>query len=155
MSVSKLKQQVANDARFARCTICTICCSPQKSRCVDRVASHISKCVWIAAQKPSWVNSQDLLPFVWFLIVDFSLAIEIDNATGHARARSGAKLEYRTQSHSEKKVSGRRFKTRSVGLVEAEIFFLFGLSDIEFRHRFFSWSGFIARKHKRVEQEYI
>ena len=31
---------------------CTICCSRQKSRCVDRVASHISKRAWIMAQKP-------------------------------------------------------------------------------------------------------
>ena len=70
----------------------------------------------------AWVNSQDLLPFAWFLLVDFSLAIAIDDATGHAR--SGAK-KYRTRSR--KKVCGRRFKTRSVGLVEAETFFLFGL----------------------------
>ena len=66
----------------------------------------------------AWVNSQDLLPFAWFLLVDFSLVIAIDDATGHAR--SGAK-KYRTRSR--KKVSGRRFKTRSVGLVEAETFF--------------------------------
>ena len=46
------------------------------------------------------------------------LAIAIDDATGHAR--SGGK-KYRTRSR--KKVSGRRFKTRSVGLVEAETFF--------------------------------
>ena len=31
---------------------CTICCSWQKSRCVNRVASHISTRAWIAAQKP-------------------------------------------------------------------------------------------------------
>ena len=66
----------------------------------------------------AWVKSQDLLPFVWFLLVDFSLVIAIDNVTGHGR--SGAK-KYRTPSR--KKVSGRRFKTRSVGLVEAETFF--------------------------------
>ena len=28
------------------------CCSRQKARCVDRVASHISTCAWIAGQKP-------------------------------------------------------------------------------------------------------
>ena len=69
----------------------------------------------------AWVNNQDL-PFAWFLLVDFSLAIAIDDATGHTR--SGAK-KYRTQSR--KKVSGRRFKTRSVGLVEAETFFCLAL----------------------------
>ena len=69
----------------------------------------------------AWVNSQDLLPFVWFLLVDFSLAIAIDNATGHAR--SGAK-KYRTRSR--KKVSGRRFNT--VGRVSrSRVLFLFGL----------------------------
>ena len=67
----------------------------------------------------SWVNSQDLLPFAWFLLVDFSLTISIDDTTGNAR--SGAK-KYRTRSR--KKVSGRRFKTWSVGLVEAETFFV-------------------------------
>ena len=41
------------------------------------------------------VNSQDLHPFAWFLLVDFSLAIAIDDATGHER--SGAK-KYRTRS---------------------------------------------------------
>ena len=30
----------------------SICCSRQKSRCVDLVALHISECVWMAAQKP-------------------------------------------------------------------------------------------------------
>ena len=73
--------------------------------------------------KPS-VNSQDLLAFAWFLLVDFSLAIAIDDATGHAR--SGAK---KYQTRSRKKVSGRRFKTRSVGLVEAEAFFCLALCD--------------------------
>ena len=66
----------------------------------------------------AWVNSQDLLLFAWFLLVDFSLAIVIDDATGHAR--SGAK-KYRKRSR--KKVSDRRFKTQSVGLVDAETFF--------------------------------
>ena len=41
------------------------------------------------------VNSQDLLPFAWFLLGDFCLAIAIDDATG--QARSGAK-KYRTRS---------------------------------------------------------
>ena len=102
---------------------CTICCSRQKSRCVDRVASHISTCAWIAAQKPG-STGQYLLLFAWFLLVDFSLTIVIDDATGHAR--SGAK-KYRRRSR--KKVSGRRFKTRSVGLVEAETFFVWPKED--------------------------
>ena len=67
----------------------------------------------------AWVNSQDLLPFAWFLLVDFSLEIAIDDATGHTR--SGAK-KYRTQSR--KKVSGHCFKIRSVWLVEAQTFCL-------------------------------
>ena len=57
-------------------------------------------------------------PLLDFLLVDFSLAIAIDDATGHAR--SGAK-KHRTRNR--KNVPGRRFKTRSVGLVEAETFF--------------------------------
>ena len=81
------------------------------------------------------VNSQDLLPFAWFLLVDFSLAIAIDDATGHAW--SGAK-NYRTRSR--KKVSGRRFKTRSVGLVEAETFFCLAWGKI------ICPSSFILRK---------
>ena len=68
----------------------------------------------------AWVNSQDLLPFAWFLLIDFFLAIAIDDATSHVQ--SSAK-KYRTWS--QKKLSGRRFKTRSVGLVEAETFFFF------------------------------
>ena len=98
---------------------CTICCSRQKSRCVDRVASHISMRAWIAAQKPGSTVK------IYFPLLDFYLStswrpltIAIDDATGHAR--SGGK-KYRTRSR--KKVSGRRFKTRSVGLVEAETFF--------------------------------
>ena len=73
----------------------------------------------------AWVNSQGLLPFAWFLLADFSLTIEIDDATGHARREAKT---YQTRSH--KKVSGRRFKTRSVGLVEADIFFSLALRKI-------------------------
>ena len=47
----------------------------------------------------AWVNSQDLLPFAWFLLVDFPLVIAIDDATGHAR--SSAK-KYRTRSKKKK-----------------------------------------------------
>ena len=82
--------------------------------------AHLYVC--LDRSSKAWVNSQDLLPFAWFLLVDFSLAIAIDDETGHAR--SGAK-KYRTRSR--KKVSGRRFKTRSVGLVEAETFFYLAL----------------------------
>ena len=42
----------------------------------------------------AWINGRDLLPFAWFLLVDFSLAIAINNATGHAR--SGTK-KYRAR----------------------------------------------------------
>ena len=48
MSVSKLKQQASRKKR----KWCTMRCNRQKSRSVDRVASHISTRAWIAAQKP-------------------------------------------------------------------------------------------------------
>ena len=89
---------------------------------VRRSSSVVRLYVRLDRGSKAWVNSQDLLPFASFLLVDFSLAIASDDATGNAR--SGAK---NYQTRSRKKVSSRRFKTRSVGLVEAETFFLFGL----------------------------
>ena len=102
---------------------CTICCMQPTAWIAlhqSSTASHISSRTWIAAQKPGrvWVTISFPRPFAWFLPFDFSLAVAINDATGHAW--SGAK-KYRTRSR--KKVSGRRFKTRSVGLVEAETFF--------------------------------
>ena len=118
MSVSNLKQEVARseyDARFAaadRNRVASI------ENCVAHLFTHLDR------GSKAWVTVKISFPrrFAWFLPFDFSLAVAIDSATGHAR--SGAK-KYRTRSR--KKVSGRRFKTRSVGLVEAETFFLFGL----------------------------
>ena len=83
-------------------------------------ASHISSRTWIADQKPgSQSRSPSLGPLLDFYLSTSLLRSRLgDDATGYAR--SGAK-KYRTRSR--KKVSGRRFKTRSVGLVEAESFF--------------------------------
>ena len=114
MSVSKLKQQVARseyDARFAgadRNRVASI------EYCVAHLFTHLDR------GSKAWVTVKISFPepFAWFLPFHFSLAVAIDDATGHGR--SGAK-KYRKRSR--KKVSGRRFKTRSVGLVEAETFF--------------------------------
>ena len=74
---------------------------------------------WIAAQKPGSTVKISFPSLDFYLSTSLRpLAIAIDDETGHAR--SGGK-KYRTRSR--KKVSGRRFKTRSVGLVEAETFF--------------------------------
>ena len=73
----------------------------------------------------AWVNSQALFPFALFLLVDFLLAIAIDDATGHAR--SGAK-KYWTRS---RKKSVRSALQNTVGRVSrSRDLFLFGLTDI-------------------------
>ena len=103
---------------------------------LDRFRWRCEKILYARLDRSSkaWVNSQDLLPFAWFLLVDFSLAIAIDDATGHAQ---NAK---KFPTRSRKKVSGRRFKTRSVGLVEAETFFCLALCN-------FMGPGGKQRKH--------
>ena len=67
-------------------------------------------------------SDQDLLPFAWFLLVDFSLVIAIDDATGHAR--SGAQ-KYRTRSR--RKVSGRQLQNTVGRVSRSRDLFLFGL----------------------------
>ena len=124
MSVSKLKLEVARseyDARFAaadRNRVASI------EYCVAHLFTHLDRGskAWVT------VNISFPRPFAWFLPFDFSLAVAIDDATSHAQ--SGAK-KYRTRSR--KKVSGRRFKTRSVGLVEAQTFFCLALYKVVYK----------------------
>ena len=72
----------------------------------------------------AWVNSQDLLPFAWFLLVDFPEA-----SRDRDRRRDWPRTERRQKvsDAKSKKSSGWRFKTQSVGLVEAETFFCLAL----------------------------
>ena len=114
MSVSKLKQQVArieNDARYVAADSLWIAFRRSSSAAHPYVRSP--------GLRLKWVNSQDLLPFAWFLLVDLSLSRDCD------RRRNWPQTERRqnVSDAKSKKVSGRRFKTRSVGLVEAETFF--------------------------------
>ena len=115
MSVSKLKQQVSkkrNDTRFAAADKNRVA-SIELRRATRRAPGSRLK---------AWINSQDLLPFAWFLLVDFSLVIAIDDATGHARI--GAK-KYRTRSR--KKVPGRRLQNTVGRVSRSRDLFLFGL----------------------------
>ena len=59
---------------------CTICCRRQKSRCVDQVASHISTCAWVAAQKPGSTVK------IFFPLLDFY------SSTSLSRLRSMTQL---------------------------------------------------------------
>ena len=106
MSVSKLKQQVTrseNDARFAAADR-------------NRVASIEKRRTSLSASESRLksLDQQSRSPSLCLIFTRRLLSRDsrraIDNATGHAR--SGTK-KYRTRSR--KRVSGRRFKTRSVG----------------------------------------
>ena len=70
----------------------------------------------------AWVNSQDLLPFAWYLLVDFSLAIAIDDATGHTR--SGAK---KVSDAKSKKSVGSALQNTVGRVSRSRDLFLFGL----------------------------
>ena len=79
MSVSKLKQQVARSEMMHDLLQPTEIALRRSSS-----VAHLYVCLDRGSK--AWVNSQDLLLFAWFLFVDFSLAIVIDDATGHARS---------------------------------------------------------------------
>ena len=97
---------------------CTIRCSRQKSRFVDRVASpHLLQA---PESRLKSLGQQSRSRSLCLIFTRRTFLSRLLSTTQLAHARNGAK-NYRTRSR--KKVSGRRFKTRSVGLVEAETFF--------------------------------
>ena len=75
---------------------------------------------WPAAQKKPTSTVKISFSSLDSLAGSACPSLAIDDASGHAR--SGAKKYPRADGRSKKKVSGRHFKTWSVGLVEAETF---------------------------------
>ena len=139
MSVSKLKQQVEAASRKKR-KWCTICCSRQKSRCVDRVASHISTCTWIAAQKPGSTVK------ISFSLLDFYSSTSLSRSWSTTQLATHGAAPKSIGSEVEKSV--RSVLQNTVGRVSrSRDLFLFGLTN------FFQPKGPAIKLEKPVARE--